>query len=135
VIPVKVRRGEQTIEAELAVKGDWKRTDIGWRASSWYGLRYGFKVDPVPLDARAARGLDETTGALEVKGIFGKSVPVMQKAGVLKGDVIVKVDGRPVPKTESEFLVELRTQYGPKESVTFTVVRGNEKKDISVPLW
>lgn len=134
-LPVTFRRGEQTLEKVLKLSGDWKEYDIGWRASSWYGLRQGVKFEPLPAAERATRGLKENELALVVKGLFGKGGPKVQQAGLKSGDVIVAVDGKKDSLSESDFLVNLRTQYGPHDSVKLTVLRGTERKELTVPLW
>jgi serine protease Do len=134
-LPVTFRRGEETLEKVLKLSGDWKEYDIGWRASSWYGLRQGVKFEPLPAAERASRGLKENELALVVKGLFGKGGPKVQQAGLKQGDVIVAVDGKSEPLSESDFLVYLRTQHGPKDSVKFTIFRGKERQDLTVPLW
>jgi len=50
-------------------------------------------------------------------------------------DVIVAVDAKTAAMTESDFLVYLRLTHGPKDSVKFTVLRGDQRRDLTVPLW
>ena len=46
-LPVTIRRGGKTLEKTIVLAGNWKeRSNIAWRASSWYGLRQGLKVEP-----------------------------------------------------------------------------------------
>ena len=70
-----------------------------------------------------------------VKGLFGKGGPKVQQAGLKQGDVIVAVEGKSEPLSESDFLVNLRTQRGPKDSVKLTILRGKERQELTVPLW
>ncbi|HEX5106035.1 MAG TPA: Trx7/PDZ domain-containing (seleno)protein [Pirellulaceae bacterium] len=134
-LPVKFTRGGQTEESKLELSGDWKKSDIAWRASSWYALRQGVKFEPLPAADRKARGIGEDELALVVKGLFGKGGPKVQQAGLRQNDVLVAVDGKTQAMTESEFLVDLRLQHGPKDSVKFTVLRGDQRRDFDVPLW
>jgi hypothetical protein len=134
-LPVTVSRNGANIDLKLTLSGDWKRGDIAWRGSSWYGLRQGLKTEPMPPPAKATRGLAADAMALEVKGMFGKNAPLIQKAGLKVGDVIVAVDGQSGVMSESEFLVNLRTKHGPKDAIKLTILRGSERQELSVPLW
>lgn len=134
-LPVVVRRGSENVELKLTLEGDWKRSDIGWRASSWFALRQGFKTEPLAAEAKKSRGLAADAMALEVKGLYGKSGPHLKKFDVRQGDVIVGVGDRTDIVSESEFLVHLRTKHGPNDSVKLTVLRGNERKELNIPLW
>jgi S1-C subfamily serine protease len=93
------------------------------------------KVEPLSSAERQSRGLASGDGALVVKGMFGKGAPPLQKAGLKNGDVIVAVDGSEAPQTESDFLVDLRLKHGPRDSVRFTVLRGKERRELTIPMW
>jgi hypothetical protein len=134
-LPGGVRRDGRFVSVLLPLSGEWKKSDIGWRASSWYGLRQGVKFEPLPAEEKKKRGTGEDELALVVKGLFGKGGPKVQAAGIRQNDVIVAVDGKTQAMTESEFLVDLRLTHGPKDSVKFTILRGDERREISVPMW
>jgi hypothetical protein len=134
-LPGAVRRNGKLVSVLLPLGGDWKKSDIGWRASSWYGLRQGVKFEPLPAEEKKKRGIGEDELALVVKGLFGKGGPKVQAAGIRQNDVIVAVDGKTGAMTESEFLVDLRLNHGPKDSVKFTILRGDQRQDLTVPLW
>jgi hypothetical protein len=134
-LPVTIRKGSRAEERTLALSGDWKKSDIGWRASSWYGLRQGVKFEPLSADEKEKRGLDADDLALVVKGLFGKGGPKVQQAGLKMNDVIVAVDDKAAAMTESDFLVYLRLTHGPRDAVKLTVLRGDQRRDLTVPLW
>lgn len=134
-LPVTVRRGAANVDVTLTLQGDWKRSDLGWRSSSWFALRQGFKTEPLSADAKKSRGLAAEAMALEVKGLYGKSAPHLKKFDLKQGDIIVGVDGRADAMNESEFLVHLRTKHGPNDAVKLIVLRGSERKELSIPLW
>jgi predicted metalloprotease with PDZ domain len=134
-MPVVFTRGNEKIRSMLNLSGDWKKSDIGWRASSWYALRQGVKFEPLPAADKKSRGIDDDALAMVVKGLFGKGGPKVQQAGLKMNDVIVAVDDKTQAMTESDFLVYLRLTHGPKDSVKFTVLRGDERRDLTVPLW
>ena len=134
-LPVTLKRAGKSFEKQLKLSGDWKESDIGWRASSWYGLRQGVKFDPLPAAEREKFGLAADQLGLVIKGLYGKGGPKLQQAGFKVGDVIVAVDGKNDALTESQFLAKLRLNYGPKDTVKLTVQRGNQRQDISVLAW
>lgn len=134
-LPVTLRRGGKILEQELQLSGDWKESDIGWRASSWYGLRQGVKFEPLSAADREKQKLPEGNLALAIRGMYGQGGPKLQQAGLKMGDVIVAIDGRTAALNESQFLAQLRLNYGPKDSVKFTILRGDQRQEITVPLW
>lgn len=134
-LSLTLRRGGQTLEKQVVPGPGWRESDIGWRASSWYGLRQGLKLDPLPPEQKAERGIPADRMALSVTGMFGTSVQVLGKAGLRKGDVIVAADGKSEAMTETDFLVFLRLQHGPKDQLKLTVLRGRERKELTVPMW
>jgi S1-C subfamily serine protease len=135
-LAVTLKRGSQTLERKIVVSGDWKRSDIAWRASSWLGLRKGLKTEPLSADEKQAKGIAADRLALSVKGIYGQGEHPAKTAGLLLNDVIVAVDGQSAEMDESEFLVDLRLKHGPRDSVKFTVLRdGGRRHELTIPMW
>ncbi len=134
-LQVNLRRDDQTRNVTVALAGDWKKSDIAWRASSWYGLRQGVKFDPLPAAEKKKRGIEADGLALAVRGLFGRGGPKVQQAGLRVNDVIVAVNGKTKAMNESEFLAYLRLEHGPKDSVKFTVLRGDARRELEIPLW
>jgi hypothetical protein len=134
-IPVTLSRKGQKLEKTISVSGDWKKTDIGWRASSWYGLRQGIKFEPLSAEEKRRRGIDADGLALVVSRMYGNGAAKLRQAGIQQNDVIVGVDGKSEAMSESDFLVSLRLSKGPEERVTFTVLRGDNRREVTMPLW
>lgn len=134
-MPVTLRRGDRTVEANVSLHGNWKKSDIAWRASSWYGLRQGVKFDPLPEAEKQQRRIGADRLALVVKGLFGRGGPKVKEAGLQMNDIIVAIDDKTEALTESDFLVYLRLQHGPQDSVKLTVLRGDRRRDLVVPMW
>jgi serine protease Do len=137
-LTVNVLRGGQPLSKTLALSGDWKKSDIAWRASSWYGLRHGVKFDPLSAADKEKRGLSAGQLALLTRNIYspqGKGPHAALRAGLKQNDVIVAVDGKTDAMSESDFLVYLRTAHGPKDSVKFTILRGDERRELTIPMW
>ncbi|MEQ8787416.1 MAG: Trx7/PDZ domain-containing (seleno)protein [Pirellulaceae bacterium] len=134
-LAVVVSRNGATQSKTLSLSGDWKKADIAWRPSTWYGLRQGVKIEPLTAQEKAARGLDAEQLALQVKGLFGKGGPKLKQAGLRQNDVIVAVDGKTDAMTETDFLVYLRLERGPKDRITFSVLRDGGRSDVTLPVW
>lgn len=134
-LPVTLKRAGKTLAKQLKLFGDWKEYDIGWRASSWYGLRQGVKFEPLPTAEREKVGLTADQLALVIKGLFGKGGPKLQQAGFKTGDIIVAVDGKSAPLTESQFLALLRLNYGPRDTIKLTLLRGDKRQELSILAW
>jgi hypothetical protein len=134
-LALQVRRGNQTIDKTLTLPPEWKKSDIAWRVSSWYGLRKGLKSEPLPPEERASRGLSAGQLALLVTGIYGQGQHPAKAAGLQTKDVIVAVDGKTEAMDEGEFLTYLRLAHGPKDSVKLTILRDGERKELTIPMW
>jgi serine protease Do len=134
-IPVTLKRDGDVLTKKIEVGGNWKQSDIAWRASSWYGLRQGLKTEPLSAADKNARGIEAEGLALAVKGMFGKGGPKLQQAGLRMNDVIVALDGKTDAMSESDFLIWLRLAHGPKDSVKFTVLRGDNRRELTIPMW
>jgi hypothetical protein len=134
-LPVTFRRGGQPQTASFVLSGDWKKSDIAWRASSWYGLRQGLRLTALSEADKQARGIDPAKLAFEVTGLWGRGGPKLKAAGMQERDVVVAVDGSDTAMTESEFLVNLRLKHGPRDSVKFTVLRGKDRHELTIPMW
>jgi hypothetical protein len=130
-----VRRGELTLNKMVQLSGNWKEYDIAWRASSWYGLRQGLKVDPLPAADKERRGLAPDAMALVVRNMYGEGPKKLQAAGLRREDVIVAVDGKSDAMTETEFLVNVRLKHRPQDSLRLTILRGDSRQELTVPVW
>jgi hypothetical protein len=130
-----LKRNGGTVEKDIALSGNWKESDIGWRASSWYGLRQGLKTEPLAAADKEKRGLGADQMALVVKGLFGKGAPKLQAAGLKVGDVIVALDGKSSALSESQFLIELRLRHGPGDTARLAILRGDKRLELNVPMW
>jgi hypothetical protein len=134
-LPVTIRRGGKVEQRTLELGGDWKKSDIGWRASSWYGLRQGIKFEPLSAADKRSRGLEAGDLALLIKNLYGRGAERFGQVGLRQNDVIVGVDGKSGAMTESELLVYLRMTHGPKDSVKFAILRGDQRREFVVPMW
>ena len=134
-LAISLKRDGKTLDKTIELSGNWKETDIGWRTTTWFGLRQGLKLDPPTPEERKKHGLADKEAGLIVRGLFGPGPAPLQKAGLAANDVILAVDGKPVPATESQFLTSLRLQKWPGDSVKLTIARGSERKELTIPMW
>jgi serine protease DegQ len=105
------------------VVGDLLRTG---RATHAY---LGIEPAPVTREVAAQLGLDQAAGVLVME--VGDGTPAA-KAGLQPGDVIVRLDDKPIDTVEDLF-GELR-QHRPGERVTLTVVRDGREQQITATL-
>lgn len=132
-IAVTFRRGGQTRQTTIALSGNWKESDLTWRASSWFGMRHGLALNPLTNEQKQHHGIAANDMALAVKDIFQNAVP-LQQAGLRKGDVIVAVDGK-TGMNESQFLAHIRLNHPPGDKINLTVLRGGHRLELQVPTW
>ncbi len=133
-LPVTLRRAGQDRELFVELSGNWKAGDISWRASSW-GLRHGLKVSPLSPAEKQKRAIPAESLALLVNELFNPGSATLTKAGLRRNDVILAIDGKKAPLTESQFLVSLRLNYGPADKVRLTVLRGEAQQELTIPMW
>jgi serine protease Do len=134
-----VKRGamEKALNIELA-PGWRSKSDISKRVGTW-GMRGmatdGLVLEDLPDDARMTRGLKNTDLALLVKfvGQYGKHA-AGKKAGFQKDDVVVAVAGLTSRLSEGELMGELLQKRPVGEEVKATVLRGQERVELSLPM-
>jgi hypothetical protein len=137
-LPVELRRDGKLVRTTLPLGGKWRHVELGWRASTWYGLRQGMRVEPFSSAEKRTRGIEEDGLALVVKEMAfwsGEGFERLRRAGVRVGDVILAVDGNTEPMTESEFLAYVRLTHGPRDAVKFTILRGDQREELTIPMW
>jgi len=134
-----VKRGGKDVALTLTLPAGWRtKTDISKRVGTW-SMRAmalgGLSVADLDEAARKQRGLAADTLALKVKGMGqnGK-MAAAKKAGFLKDDVIVAVDGATTRATESELIGRLLTTRKLGETAEVTVLRGTEKVTLKLPM-
>lgn len=138
-VAVSLNRNGEKIQTKLQLSNDWRKAgDISWRVSTW-GLRRmasgGLRVEPLTADERKDHGIAGGDMALLVNHVGQYNAHAAAKrAGVQKGDVIVKVDGRSDLSTEAAFLEYGVTQKKIGEKVKLTVLRNGKQLTLSIPM-
>lgn len=134
-----VRRGGALVPVTLTLPEGWRqKEDISWRATSWDLRRMvtgGMVLEPLPEAERQTAGVTGNTLALRVKhvGQYGEHAAA-KRAGFQPGDVLISVDGKSAPMTESELLVYLAKTRPAGEKVPVTLLRKGAKLDLMLPM-
>jgi S1-C subfamily serine protease len=95
----------------------------------------GMVLEDLDDDARSKRGLEKNQMALFVKSVgqYGKHAAA-KNAGFKKDDVIVELAGASDRVTEGELMGRLLQKNFPGEKLKTTVLRGQERVELSLPM-
>jgi S1-C subfamily serine protease len=95
----------------------------------------GLLLEDLTNEERGRRQLGNREMALLVKhaGEYGKHAAA-KNAGFRKDDVIVRIEGVPDRVTESQLIGDLLQKHQPGEQVKATVLRGERRIDLSLPI-
>jgi serine protease Do len=134
-----VRRLGADWPMQIELPTGWRqKSDISRRVSAWEMRAMalgGLLLEDLSDEERARRGIDKGAMALFVKhaGEYGKHAAA-KNAGFQKDDVIVELDGRSSRVSESGLLGRLLLEHQPGEQVKAVVLRGTERRDLSLPM-
>ena len=131
-IAVTLRRNGQILHKTFVLSGNWKESDLSWRESSW-SFRPGLWTIPLSDSEKTKRNIPLSESGLLVKWVFGRS-QLAKQAGLKDGDVIVAVDGRPVPTDESHFMAQVRLNHPAGDKVKLTLLRNGQREDVLMQL-
>jgi hypothetical protein len=132
----EVLRDGKTQSLTLTLAKGWRqRDDLSWRATSWDVRRMtlgGMRLETVPEGERRELKLPADELALRAKwvGQYNEHA-VAKRAGFLKDDIIVAINGEKNPITESELMARLLKTKAPGDPITMTVLRGPQKLEFS----
>lgn len=125
-------RGTKRRETTLKVSGDWRKTDISWRASMW-GLEpdLGFWSPELTEKERRQLGLAPGMLALQVRWIPREET---KRAGLRVGDVLISFDGDSRHMTFPQLSARVRLNYEPGSVVPIVVLRDGKQTTLRLPL-
>ena len=140
----EVERGGSKVAVSIALAAGWRRVfsyadnlSTGWASRQ---RTAGMRVDALTADEKTKLGLQASSLALKIRDLspdFARDRNVSpKKMGLLKGDVIVEVDGMKAALTESEFLAYLLQNKKPGDKAKLAFVRGSaapQTVEIDVP--
>jgi hypothetical protein len=137
-LPAQVRREGKIAPLTLSVDAGWRRGNISWRTSTWPLREMGFggmKLENVSALERRRLGLASDKMAQKIVYLFEFGDKIAAKrAGLRKGDVIVSVDEKDRPMTESELLGGILERKRPGDRVSLTFLRDGTKKTVTYAL-
>lgn len=138
-ILVNIRRNGKSIDLTMNVGDGWRRAgDLSWRVSSW-GLRRmttgGLRVEPLGEEERQRRKIEDNNMALLINhvGQYNEHAAA-KRAGFQKDDVIISFGDRTDLMTEAELFEYGMTQRQPGDKVPVTILRGQQKKTLMLPM-
>ena len=76
--------------------------------------------------------IDDTAGSMKITRVIPKSPA--EEAGLASGDVLFAVSGVEYAEANKEALTAIREKMIPGETFTFTIKRGEEKKEMAIKL-
>ncbi len=133
-----IKRDGTPMSLTLRLDEGWRRkADISWRVTTWDLRRMatgGLKLDDVVDEVRENAGLDASRLALLVEhvGQYGPHAAA-KRAGFLKGDVIVELDGTTDRMTETGLLAYVLQKRTAGKSVPVTVLRDGKEVKLMLP--
>lgn len=129
--------GAAPVTHEVTTGSNWKKTDVSWRGSMFsFSPRTYVWCPPLPEAKRERLGLNDDQNALEVRWInTGKAGgQAARKAGLQQGDVVLEVDGKPVPNTDAKLQTFIKLNYQAGNVVPLTVLRRGKRLEVSLRL-
>jgi len=132
-IPIVWRRGEQTMQGNLALAPGWRKSDITWRPSL-QRLVPAARLYGIDLSAEEKKnlGLSPTQLAFRQKD----SVPAQaRQAGIRPGDIVLGVDDKQLTNMDViDFLKYVRRNYLIGDQVTVNILRDGQRLNLPMTL-
>ena len=135
-LTVEVLRDGQSKSLTLTLAKGWRqRDDISWRATSWDLRRItlgGMRLESLPEDQQRELNLPADQLALRAQwvGQYNEHA-VAKKAGFLKDDIILAINGDRSPITESGLIANFLQTKRPGDKITMTVLRGQQRLELT----
>ena len=137
-LPVVVKRGGAEQPLSVSLPAGWRRnSDITRRVGTWPMRAMatgGLKLDLLPEDQAEQRGLKGKLALIVTHlGAYGKHAAA-KNAGFKEGDVLVEVEGKSQPLTESELIGQVLENNKPGAQLKTVVLRGTERVPLVMPV-
>lgn len=134
-----VKRDGREMALRMELEPGWRRrTDIAWRVSTWDLRRIalgGLWLEELGPEARAELKLDKQTLALRARhvGEYGQHATA-KKAGFVKGDIIIEIDGRKANWRETDLIAHVLENKKTGDRLAVTVLRGTDRLNLELPV-
>jgi serine protease Do len=129
--------GSESGERTLALEKGWKEYDVSWRASI-HSVSPQLNVWMPPVEAAKRRQLQLPADqpALEVKWINRErpSGRAAFESGLRQGDVVLAIDGQPLPADSRQFVTHVKLNYEAGDVLPLTILRGGKRQEVRVKL-
>ena len=138
-LPIVIQRAGESVDLVLPLKQGWRRVgDLSWRASTWSLRRMvtgGMVLQAVGEDQREELGITSGSMALRAShvGQYGAHAAA-KKAGFVKGDLLVRFDGRDDLESENDLLRHAINHRKPGDNIDVTVLRGDKEVSLRLPI-
>ncbi|MBI4661048.1 MAG: PDZ domain-containing protein [Verrucomicrobia bacterium] len=138
-LKAEVLRRVEKIALNLTLRPGWRaRSDISWRVTSWDLRRMatgGLLLRELPAEERQRTNLpgDQLSLFVEHVGEYGDHA-VAKRAGFLKRDIVIEVDGQTGAMTESRLFGYLLQKRMPGAKLPVTVLRNGERIKLELAL-
>jgi hypothetical protein len=135
----EIIRSGKKLDLPLTLEPGWRRRgDISWRATSWDLRRMttgGMRLDNLSLEDRRTAGLAADVMALRARhvGQYGAHAAA-KNAGFLNGDILVEVDGKSDPLTESQMMAWLVNAKRPGDRISVVIQREGRRMTLELPM-
>lgn len=128
-LPLKIKRGSDTIAPTLKLSGNWRRTkDPSWRESLHVaGPNGGFWGHKLSEEEREKAGVPNDQMAVVVTHIWGEHT---RRAGIKNDDIVVKFDGLARDMTIAQLHAHLNLNRNYGDAVPLTIHRQGKKHDL-----
>ncbi|MBT3266416.1 PDZ domain-containing protein [Candidatus Poribacteria bacterium] len=131
-VEVVVGRDGAPVTSTLAVSGEWKRSNIIWRAS-FPSIRphLWVRAPELSVEEKSELGLGVDDLALKVTTIWAGAA---RRAGLMIDDIIVDAGGRTTRMDNGEFHIWLKLVYKDGDSLPTIVLRDGERIPLLIPI-
>lgn len=138
-LKAEVVRGGKKRNLPLSLEPGWRsRGKLSWRATSWDLRRMtagGMRLDNLSPEDRRAAGLPDDVMALRARhvGQYGAHAAA-KNAGFVNGDILVEVDGKSDPLTESQLMAWLVNAKRPGDRIPVVRLRDGQRTKLELPM-
>jgi S1-C subfamily serine protease len=137
-IRITFRDQGNEISLSYPLEKGWRKTDLSWRGSMWsVPPRLRIWLPEPDEKERRRHKLPVGQSAVVARWINTKEEAgrIAKKAGLQTGDLIIEVDGKPVPKGGgAKFSTYVKLNYKPGQKLPLTVWRFGKRVNIELPL-
>ena len=131
-LDLTVEREGVRLKRTIPLRGDWRKTDISWRASMWnLRPRVGIHAPEITVEEKLELGLSPADMALKAKWIPNQAA---RQAGLKNGDIIVEVAGNRQAMSTAQFNLLIRLSYQSGDAVPVKIRRGGQTLSLQLPM-